>query len=57
MNIVLGTRVAYENKHSKHIIARISTKIDGDKKYTLFDCKNVNKEDRNLKISSESLPK
>lgn len=56
VNEVTQNRVVFENKHSKNIIARITTKIDGDKKYTLFDCKNVNKEDRDLKISSESLP-
>lgn len=53
---VTQNRVVYENKHSEHIIARITTKITNNKKNTVFDCKNINKKDRDLKVSSESVP-
>lgn len=53
---VTQNRIVYENKHSNDIIARITTKITNGKKNTIFDCKNVNKKDRDLKVSSESEP-
>ena len=53
---VTQNRKVYENKHSEHIIARVTTKIINGKKETVFDCKNVNKKDRELKVSSESVP-
>ena len=53
---ITQNRIVYENKHSEHIIARITTKIIDDKKNIVFDCKNINKKDRDLKISSESVP-
>lgn len=53
---VTQNRIVYENKHSDKIIARITTKIVNGKKNTVFDCKNVNKKDRDLNISSESVP-
>lgn len=53
---VTQNRVVYENKNSEHIIARITTKIVNGKKATIFDCKNVNKKDRTLNVSNESIP-
>lgn len=53
---VTQNRKVYENKHSDHIIARVTTKTINGKKETVFDCKNVNKKDRDLKVSSESVP-
>lgn len=53
---VTQNRKVYENKHSEDIIARITTKIINRNKNTVFDCKNVNKKDRDLKVSSESVP-
>jgi adenylate cyclase class IV len=49
-------RVVYENKHSEHIIARVTkTKSKGVIK-EVFDCKNVGAEHKDLKISNESIP-
>lgn len=53
---VTQNRVVYENKNSEHIIARITTKVINGKKTTTFDCKNVNKKDRALNVSNESIP-
>ncbi len=49
-------RIVYENKYSEDIIARITTKKVNGKKQTIFDCKNVGKRDKNLKVSNESIP-
>ena len=49
-------RVVYENKNSESIIARLTTKIINDKKEVIFDCKNVGRNDNDLKVSKESLP-
>lgn len=53
---VRQNRVVYENKHSKDIIARVTTKIVDGKKEITFDCKNVGREENHLKVSMESLP-
>lgn len=53
---VTQNRIVYENKHSNDIIARITTKTIKGKKNTVFDCKNVGKKEKDLKLSSESVP-
>ena len=55
-NIEKQHRIVYENKYSKDIIARITTNQIGKKKQTVFDCKNVGERNKELKISSESIP-
>lgn len=49
-------RKIYENKHNKHMIARITTDIQDNHYEIIFDCKNVQKEEGCLKISKESIP-
>lgn len=49
-------RIVYENKHSKNIISRITTKNKDGKKETTLDFKNVEKKKNNLNDSRESLP-
>ena len=49
-------RVVYKNQNCDHIIARITTESINSQQKTIFDCKNVNKTNKNLNISSESLP-
>lgn len=55
-SIIKENRVVYGNRNSNKIIARITTKIINGKKEVIFDCKNINKNDKDLKISKESLP-
>ena len=56
ISVTTQNRVVYENKHSEHIIARVTTtEIDG-KKETVFDCKNVGETHKSLKISNETIP-
>ena len=56
ISITNQNRIVYENKHNKHMIARITTTKSGENQVTEFDCKNVGTEHKSLKISSESLP-
>ena len=51
-SITKENRIVYENNNLKHIIARITT----NDYETILDFKNVNKEQNDLKISTESLP-
>lgn len=55
-NISEQTRVVYENKNNKNIIARITTINKSGKKKIVFDCKNVEKSQKNFKESNESIP-
>ena len=55
-NITTQNRIVYENRYSNDIIARITTnECDGEKEIFL-DCKNVGVRNKDLKISSESIP-
>ena len=56
ISVTKQNRVVYENKNSENIIARLTTKIINNKKEIFFDCKNVGKNDNDLKVSKESLP-
>lgn len=56
ISITSQNRIVYENKHIKGIIARITTDIKDGIENTVFDCKNVNNKNENLKISTESMP-
>lgn len=56
VSVTKQNRVVYENKNSENIIARITTKIVNGKKETIFDCKNINKNQNDLKVSLETLP-
>ena len=53
---VKQNRVVYECKHNPHIIARITTETVNNKTTVLFDYKNVEKSNADLKISKESIP-
>lgn len=48
-------RIVYENKHSRNIIARITTSWVDNKEQTFFDFKNKEYQEKNLKISQESM--
>lgn len=53
---VRQNRIVYECKHNIHIIARITTETVDDKTTVLFDYKNVDKSNDDLKVSRESIP-
>ena len=53
---VSQNRIVYENQNCDHIIARITTETIKGQEKIVFDCKNVNSKNKNLKISSESIP-
>ena len=50
--IINENRIVYHNDNLKHVIARIT--ISEDK--SVLDFKNINKENKDLKISNESIP-
>lgn len=56
VNKVRQNRIVYECKHNIHIIARITTETVNDKTTVLFDYKNVDKSNDDLKVSRESIP-
>lgn len=56
ISVTTQNRMVYENKNCSTIIARMTTTTSGNKKKTVFDCKNVGKAHIDLKISNESLP-
>lgn len=49
-------RVVYECKHNIHIIARLTTEVINGVSKTMFDYKNVDKSNNDLKVSRESIP-
>lgn len=49
-------RVVYECKHNIHIIARLTTEVVNGVSKTMFDYKNVDKSNNDLKVSRESIP-
>ena len=53
---VKQNRVVYHDQNCDHIIARITTDIIKGQEKIIFDCKNVNRINQNLNISSESIP-
>ncbi len=55
-DITKQNRIVYENRYSEDVIARITTTVKDGKKTCVFDCKNIGKRDKTLKISSESKP-
>lgn len=54
--VVEQNRIVFENKFNSHLIARLTTDIVDGKRTTVFDCKNVGKRVKDLKISEESEP-
>lgn len=53
---VKQNRIVYENSHSDSIIARLTTEECNNETITKFDCKNVGHKNKDLKISSETIP-
>ena len=53
---VWQNRVVYECKHNIHIIARLTTQEVNGVTKTMFDYKNVDKSNADLKVSRESIP-
>ncbi len=49
-------RIVFENQNNSNIIARITTDFVGGKEKIVFDFKNVNRKNKNLNVSEESLP-
>ena len=51
--IINQVRIVYESLDEKHLIARLTK---NNNKETLFDFKRVNSENKDLKVSEESVP-
>lgn len=56
LSVTKENRIVYENKSNKNLIARITIRVINRKKEMIFDCKNIDINDKDLKISKESLP-
>ncbi len=49
-------RIVYENFYNKNVLARITTEIENNNEITKIDFKNVGKNEKDLKVSNESIP-
>lgn len=49
-------RIVYENFYNKNMLARITTEIENNNEITKIDFKNVGKNEKDLKVSNESIP-
>ena len=49
-------RIVYENFYNKNMLARVTTEIENNNEITKIDFKNVDKNEKDLKVSNESIP-
>lgn len=56
VSVIEQNRVVYENKNNKNLIARMTTIKKNGKQKTVLDFKNVETSQKQLKVSTESIP-